>query len=43
MNTAVQGAVDGVRTEVLSRKPVVDSILLSSVSKIEIEGDHERK
>ena len=43
MNTAVQGAVDGVRTEVLSKKPVVDSISLSSVSKMELEGDHERK
>ena len=43
MNAAGQGAVDGVRAEVLSKRPAVGSVLQLSVSKIEIEGDRERK
>jgi hypothetical protein len=43
MNTAGQEAVDGVRAEVLSKRLTVGSALQSYVSKIETEGDRERK
>jgi hypothetical protein len=43
MNAAGQGAVDGVRAEVLLKRLAVGSALQSSVSEIEIEGDRERK
>jgi hypothetical protein len=43
MNAAGQGAVDGGRAEVLSKRLTVGSALQSCVSKIEMEGDHECK
>ncbi len=43
MNTAGQGAVDGVRAEVLSKRTAVGSALQSSVAEIKMEGDRERK
>jgi hypothetical protein len=41
MIAAGLGAVDGVRAEVLSKRPTVGSALQSCISKIEIEGDRE--
>jgi len=41
MIAAGLGAVDGVRAEVLSKRPTVGSVLQSYISKIEIEGDRE--
>ena len=43
MDTAEQGAVDGVKTEVLSKRPAVGSALQLSVSGTGMEGDRERK
>ena len=43
MNAAVQDAVDRVRTEVPLKRPIMGSALQSCVSKIEMEGDRERK
>jgi hypothetical protein len=43
MNAAGQGAVDGVRAEVLLKRPTVGSVLQSYVSKIEMEDDRECK
>ena len=43
MDAAEQDTVDGVGAEVLLKRPAVGSVLQSSVSEIEIEGDCERK
>ena len=42
MIAAGQGAVDGVRAEVLSKRTEEGSALQSSVAEVEMEGDSER-